>query len=210
MSTDDSQRTVVAAFDFDGTLTRKDTLLPFLRLGLGWSRFWSVMVRCSPWLIGFALRVVTNHVAKCRLLHLALAGRATLEVEGWASHWLTALPSQLRSDVMAQLAGHQRAGHCCILVSASPDVYMRQVAKHLGFDALICTEMAVSDGVLTGALRAANCHGEEKVARLKHWMAEQQLQRECMTLYAYGDTKGDKPMLRMADHAWYRGKPWSN
>lgn len=210
MSTGVAKFTVVAAFDFDGTLTRRDTLLPFLRTGLGSLRFLWVMVRCSPWLLGFALRVVSNHAAKCQLLHAALAGRTALEVQTWSSKWLTALPSQLRSDAMVQLVDHQRSGHCCVLVSASPDVYLKQVAKHLGFDALICTEMMVSSGVLTGQLRTPNCHGAEKVARLKYWMAEQGLQRQHFTLYAYGDSTGDKPMLRMADHAWYRGKPWSN
>ena len=203
-----SSPVVVAAFDFDGTLTRRDTLLPFLLLSLGWPRLVWVMARCSPWLLGFALRLVPNHVAKRRLLHLAFAGRSVLEVDGWATHWLATLASQLRPDALAQLAGHQRAGHRCVMVSASPDVYLQRAAQHLGFDALICTEMAVDHGVLTGQLRTPNCHGEEKVVRLTQWLAAQELPRNRITLHAYGDTVGDQPMLRLADRAWYRGKPW--
>lgn len=199
---------VVAAFDFDGTLTRRDTLLPFLLLGLGWARFAWVMARCSPWLLGFALRLVPNHVAKRRLLYLAFAGRSALEVDGWTTQWLATLSSQLRPDALAELTGHQRAGHRCVLVSASPDVYLQRAARQLGFDALICTEMAVTQGVLTGRLRTLNCHGEQKVVRLTRWLDAQGLLRDGIILHAYGDTSGDKPMLRLANHAKYRGKPW--
>lgn len=199
---------VVAAFDFDGTLTRRDTLLPFLLQGLGRVRFLEVMMRCSPWLLGFALRLLPNHVAKQRLLHLAFAGRSVLEVDGWATQWLATLPSRLRPDALAQLTAHQRAGHRCVMVSASPDVYLQRAAQYLGFDALVCTELAVDHGVLTGHLRTPNCYGEEKVVRLTQWLTAQDLPRDRITLHAYGDTSGDQPMLRLADHAWYRGKPW--
>ena len=95
------------------------------------------------------------------------------------------------------------------MVSASPDIYLKRVAQRLGFDALLCTEMAEVSGQLTGQMKTPNCHGEQKVLRLKAWMAERfGADAEGATLYAYGDTSGDKPMLRMAAHAFYRGKLW--
>jgi phosphatidylglycerophosphatase C len=96
-------------------------------------------------------------------------------------------------------------------VSASPDIYLQHVARELGFDGLICTEMQVQDARLTGRLQTPNCHGEQKVLRLKAWLSERfgADVTEAMTLYAYGDTAGDKPMLRLATQAWYRGQPWS-
>lgn len=203
---------VVAAFDFDGTLTRRDTLLPYLLRGLGWRRFLWVMVLCSPWLLGFTLRVVPNHMAKRRLLFNALAGRSISELDGWTTSWLETLPSLLRPDALAQLNAHQAAGHCCVLVSASPDVYLRRAAQYLGFDALLCTELAVEQGLLTGEFSTPNCYGEEKVVRLMQWMASQGLGSadQRVVLHGYGDTPGDKPLLRQVHHAWYRGKPWSS
>ena len=205
--------TVVAAFDFDGTLTRRDTLKPFLARGLGWPRFLLALLRCSPWLAGYALRLLRNDVAKQKLLLATLGGRSTMEVADWTSRWLAQdFPGQLRGDATARLAWHQQAGHCCVMVSASPDIYLARVAEQMGFDGLICTEMAVESGRLTGWMRTPNCHGEQKALRLTAWMAARlgaEAARQ-VTLYAYGDTSGDKPMLRMATHAWYKGRPWAD
>ncbi|MES2413963.1 MAG: HAD-IB family hydrolase [Pseudomonadota bacterium] len=207
-----TQRSVVAAFDFDGTLTTGDTLLPFLASGLGRPRLLLALLKCAPWLAGYALRLLPNHVAKQHLLLATLAGRSVEELEQWTTRWLTrSFTQRLRPDAMAQLAWHRQQGHCCVMVSASPDIYLQRVASQLGFDGLLCTEMAVEAGHLTGLMRTPNCHGEQKVVRLKAWLARRSgAGADSPTMYAYGDTSGDLPMLRMADEglAWYRGKPW--
>lgn len=201
---------VIAAFDFDGTLTKRDTFMPFLARGLGWPRFLLALLKCLPWLAAFALRLTPNHVAKQKLMLATLKNKTTAQMNDWTSRWLTQdFPGQLQSWTMARLAEHQQQGHCCVMVSASPDIYLKRVAQQLGFDALLCTEMAVVDGRLTGLMKTPNCHGEQKVLRLKAWMVERfGADAEGATLYAYGDTSGDKPMLRMAAHAFYQGKPW--
>ena len=209
-------RLVVAAFDFDGTLTRRDTLMPFLARGLGWPRLALALIKCAPWLAAFALRLVPNHVAKQKLLLATLQNKTTAEMDNWTSRWLTQdFPGQLQSWTMAQLAWHRSQGHCCVMVSASPDIYLKRVAEQLGFDALLCTEMDVVDGRLTGQMKTPNCHGQQKVLRLNAWMTERfgtvgGAQAGAEVVYAYGDTSGDKPMLRLAAHAFYRAKPWSN
>lgn len=213
-----NQPVVVAAFDFDGTLTRGDTLMPFLARGLGWPRLLLTLLKCSPWLAAFALRLIPNHVAKQKLLLATLKNRTTAEMGDWTNRWLANdFSGQLQSWTMAQLAWHRSQGHCCVMVSASPDIYLKRVAKELGFDALLCTEMAVVDGQLTGLMKTPNCYGEQKVLRLKAWMLERygegvgpysDAKSGAKVVYAYGDTAGDKPMLRFAGHAFYRGKPW--
>ncbi|MEP6589035.1 MAG: HAD family hydrolase [Polaromonas sp.] len=201
----------IAAFDFDGTLTRRDTLLPFLVRGLGWPRFLLALLQCSPWLAGYALRLVRNDVAKARLLQVTLGGRSLAEMDDWTTRWLAEdFAGQLQDWGMSRLAWHRQAGHCCVLVSASPDIYLQRVARQLGFDGLICTEMEVQESCLTGRMRTPNCHGEQKVLRLQAWLSARfgGESAQAMLLYAYGDTAGDKPMLRLARHAWYRGQPW--
>ena len=214
----------VAAFDFDGTLTHGDTLLPFLATALGWSRFAWALLRSSPWLVGHALRLVRNDIAKARLFKAALRGVPMADVQRWAERWASEqLPAQLRNaqdPTMARLAWHRAAGHCCVMVSASPDIYLQRAAEFLGFDGLVCTQMEVNikgQGLqaaeqLTGRMKTPNCHGEQKVIRLQAWLAERYDMAGLagMKLYAYGDTSGDKPMLRMAQQAWYRGKPFAD
>ncbi len=203
----------VAAFDFDGTLTRGDSLVPFLARGLGWPRLVLALAQASPWLAAYALRVAPNHVAKARLLNVTLRDRRLAELAEWTQQWLARdLPSQWNPWALAQLQAHQQAGRCCVMVSASPDLYLTQVAKQLGFDAVICTEMEVrgrgADAHLTGRMRTPNCHGAQKVLRLQAWL-NQQLGTQSVDYRlhsAYGDTSGDLPMLALTDQAWYRGK----
>lgn len=203
---------VVAAFDFDGTLTKGDTLLPFLASSLGWPRFLLALLACAPWLAGYALRLVRNDVAKQRLLLATLKGRSLLELDQWTSRWLDAdFSARLRTEAMARLNWHLDEGHCCVLVSASPDIYLHRVARQLGFEGLVCTEMVVDGNRLTGQMRTPNCHGEQKVLRLNAWLAGRfGAEATSLTIYAYGDTPGDKPMLQMASPglAWYKGQPW--
>jgi phosphatidylglycerophosphatase C len=66
------------------------------------------------------------------------------------------------------------------------------------------------NGVYTGKMATPNCHGQEKVRRLQAWLDKTYGPQNTPALHAYGDTSGDKPMLCMADTAWYRGKPWAD
>jgi phosphatidylglycerophosphatase C len=200
---------VVAAFDFDGTLTWRDTLLPFLRHLLGLPTLLWMLLACSPWLLGYALRLTSNHRAKGALLHACLSGQAEDAVKAKAETYLhRAMPDQWRPWALEQLRSHQRQGHCCVIVSASPSFYMHLVGKLLHVDAVLCTEMEISNGRYTGRMVTANCHGAEKVRRLQTWFKERFGANTVATLYAYGDTRGDHPMLSLAQHAWYRQRPW--
>lgn len=202
-------QTVVAAFDFDGTLTWRDTLLPFLHRLLGTPTLLRVLFICSPWLVAYALHLTSNHRAKAVLLQASLAGRTQAEVQRFAQAFVREyLPLQWRPWALRQLVQHQRAGHRCIIVSASTSLYMHLVGESLGVDAVLCTEMEVADGRYTGRMATANCHGEEKVRRLQAWLATEYGDTAAPELHAYGDTRGDLPLLRLAGSAWYREKPW--
>jgi phosphatidylglycerophosphatase C len=203
-------RPVIAAFDFDGTLTRRDTLLPFLIHSLGWPKFLWAILLSSPWLVAFALRLMRNHRAKARLLKVSLAGLSEAQAQQQAQRFVALyLPTQWHTWGMAQLREHQRLGHPCVIVSASPNVYLRAVASKLGVNALLCTEMTLRDGHYTGEMATPNCHGEQKVIRLQTWLRENFPNEAQPEIHAYGDTPGDYPLLRMADRAWYRAQPWA-
>jgi phosphatidylglycerophosphatase C len=200
----------VAAFDFYGTLTRRDTLLPYLWRGLGWPRFLLALLRSSPWLAAYACGLISNHRAKARLLMASLRGRSEREIAQWSADFVADyLPRQWQDDMLARLAQHRQQGHCCVIVSASPGIYLHRVGDMLGMDAVLCTELEVRAGALTGRMATRNCHGQEKVRRLQAWLAGRSELRLPATLHAYGDSRGDLPLLTLADYAWYKGRPWA-
>lgn len=196
---------VVAAFDFDGTLTRRDTLLPFLLHALGAAAVTRHALVLSPTLAGYVLGLIANHVAKERVLVRCFAGMKGKILqqhgESFASY---VLPGLLRYESMQRYAWHKQQGHRCVVISASLELYVRPWANGAGFDDVIATQLETSeDGRCTGKILGANCFGIEKVNRLRVLLGE----RQGYTLYAYGDSRGDRELLSFADYAYYRKIP---
>jgi phosphatidylglycerophosphatase C len=152
----------VAAFDFDGTLTRGDTLLPFLWRYLGSAKLLWVLVQCSPWLALYVLRVLPNHVAKARLLRLSFTGLPVATAQAWAKDFASnTLPGLLRPWGLARLREHQAQGDVCVLVSASPDLYLQAVAQHLGV-ALLCTQLVRTSQPMATPAAMCPCSNSRK------------------------------------------------
>ncbi|MDE2255708.1 MAG: HAD-IB family hydrolase [Betaproteobacteria bacterium] len=183
-----------AAFDFDGTLTRRDTLLPFLRFGFGFPRVALALGLEAPTLIGFAARLVANDHAKRRVLRRVLGGAERAALVDLGERYADAIgPRRLRADMMQRLRQHQHAGHRCVLVTASPAIYTRPWARRMGFAHVIATELEFdATQRATGEFVDGNCWGPEKARRLRALLGPQELR------FAYGDSRGDREMLAMA------------
>ena len=196
---------VVAAFDFDGTLTRRDTLLPFLLHTLGVVAVARHALALSPTLAGYALGLIGNGVAKERVLVRCLAGMRVNELQQEAERFAAlTLPGLIRNDSLQRFDWHKRQGHRCVVISASLELYVKPWAIKAGFDDVIATHLdTLEDGRITGKLSGANCFGIEKVRRLEALLGA----INSYTLYAYGDSRGDKELLSAADHAYYRQMP---
>ena len=208
-ATPTTERPVLAVFDFDGTLTTADSLGAFLHLHLGTPGWAWALLRQSPVLMAYVLRWVPNDRAKAALLQQTLRGASQARLDECAERLVQRwLPRHLNTWALDELQAHQQAGHTCVLLSASLDVYLGAVARALDIPHLICTGLAMQDGRCTGRLSTPNCHGEEKWQRLQAWFAQQGQPREAWELHAYGDTRGDLAVLRQADQAWLRGRPW--
>ena len=191
---------VIAFFDFDGTLTKKDTLLPFLRFIRG--RYYYIdLLLALPWLAMFALKLLPNYIAKERLLRVCLKGWHKSELSSKAECFAEKLTGeQLNKTMLDKLVEHQSAGHVTVIVSASLDIYLEHWAKLYGFDFCLCSHLDVSnEGYLSGFFKGANCYGNEKVKRIESLMESFVSVSET---YAYGDTRGDYPMLRFADNGY--------
>ena len=195
---------IVAAFDFDGTISTTDSLRIFVRETVGTPRFVAGALLASPWLIGAALRVVDRGTAKAAFLRASLGARTRAQLEYDFKRFITQhLPRLLRPEMLARLRQHRAMGHRIVLVSASPGLYLRLWATSVGFDAVLSTELAYDElGRFSGQFAEPNCWGPEKVRRLEAWWAASPPR----VLFVYGDSRGDKEMAERADYAWIRGQ----
>ena len=196
---------VVAAFDFDGTLTRRDTMFPFLRHTLGTMAFVRNIFTLLPTLAGYALGKIRNDIAKERVFVRCLAGMSVDALQQKGEQFAAnVLPGLLRPEAMRRLNWHRKLGHRCVVISASLEFYVRPWAINAGFDDAIATRLQTDEaGRVSGKLAGANCFGIEKVRRLQALLGE----RGGYTLFAYGDSRGDRELLSSADYAYYQQIP---
>ena len=191
----------VAVFDFDGTLTRRDSLFPFLRMAVGPLRYWWGLVVLGPILMGYYLGLVPNWRAKEVVLTHFLAGLPEEQLQKLGQRFaIQKIPKLLRPEALQRLSWHQEQGHRSVLLSASLEAYLAPWAQTMGFNQVIGTQLAVQSGLITGRILGKNCYGREKVERLTTLLED--LSSYC--LYAYGDSKGDQELLDCVHYPYYK------
>lgn len=190
----------VAFFDFDGTLTTGDTLMPFLKYVVGTRRYYTKLALVSPVLMAYFAKLLRNDIAKKIVLKQYLAGYHIDELFELGQRFSEeVIPTMLRPEGMERLRWHQNQGHECILVSASVEFYLHTWARKRKFGAVLCTSLETqSEGYLTGRFNGKNCYGEEKIKRINRWQSG----RKIPETYAYGDTSGDLKMIQFAQHGY--------
>ncbi|MGH8985399.1 MAG: HAD-IB family hydrolase [Acidimicrobiia bacterium] len=189
---------VVAAFDFDGTLSTRDNVVPFLRAAVGGPRLAVGLAATTPRLVAAALDDGRRDRAKTALVRRLLTGYATVRLAEVAERFAgDVVEHHLRAGAVARAEWHRNQGHELVIVSASFAVYLEPIARRLGFDGALGTELeAGADGHLTGRLVGANVRRAEKVRRLDDWLDDRPA-----TVWAYGDSSGDRELFERADHA---------
>jgi phosphatidylglycerophosphatase C len=197
-----NQKMIVAAFDFDGTLTYQDTLLPFLSFIKGPFKMYRGIALAIPSLFGCLFKSSYRQRAKEVILKETLGGMSIEEVRKEGEDFaLGPLPGKIRPEAMQKLQWHKQQGHRCVLISANLDVYLEPWAFNAGFHDLISSKVEASqEGKVTGNLVGLNCWGLEKTRRLLQLLGP----KDQFTLYAYGDSQGDLPLLELADYPFYR------
>ena len=205
--TQGSSRTV-AAFDLDGTLSKRDTLLPFLRGLCGNLALLKAVVAVGGPLASALVRNVNSRRGelKDQLLSQLLDGMTDAEItvagQRFAHH--VAASTGLRPSIYERWQMHRDAGHDLLIISASLEVYVNPLAHLLGGKAGLGTKLEVrADGTLTGHIDGVNCRGEEKVRRLEAWLTATTADGadpNDVEVFAYGDSSGDDALLRRADH----------
>lgn len=192
----------IAAFDFDGTLTYGDSLLPFLRFAVGRRRFWTM----SPALVVAWLRYRIGRTdrsgAKEALLRRYLGGWSIERLQAAGKRFSSeVLPRLVAPSAMDRLRAHERAGHGVVIISASLELYLNPWAEaHIRDGVVLGTRLREDEGLVTGVLDGLNCVGPEKVQRLVEWAGD----LDAYYLFAYGDSRGDFDLLSCAQEPAYR------
>ena len=194
----------IAFFDFDGTLTTKDTLLEFIKFSKGRFRFYFGFLLNSPWLIAYKLKLISNQSAKERILTWFFRKKPLAAFQQDGEDFAAAvIPGLLRPKGLREITLLIEKGVTVVIVSASPGIWIEPWTRSIGAS-LIATRLETKPKdqtpQLTGRIDGKNCHGPEKVRRIR----EQFPPEDFDTIYAYGDTSGDRPMLALATHAFMK------
>jgi HAD superfamily hydrolase (TIGR01490 family) len=199
---------VVAAFDLDGSLTEGGSVWRWLRYLAGTGAVLRAAFPLTvPLLVGALRSGPWADHAKERLFGRLLTGLEYDEVADQSrSFALSHLERRGRPKVLERLRWHQAQGHDVVVVSASPEIYLGVIGEALGVTGAIGTRLAVDPlGKLTGSYLGRNCRGSEKLRRLGEWISQRDYAVE-PDIYAYGNSRGDRRMLKGAAHPYDVGK----
>jgi phosphatidylglycerophosphatase C len=182
----------LVAFDFDGTLTVRDSFAAFLAWRRSPWRLAEGIVRLAPAAVRWLIDRDRGRL-KSAAVHVFLGGRTPAQVSE-AAEAFASEARLLRSDALACWADWGGKGARRVIVTASPELLVAPFARRLGAEALIGTRLEIdAAGRLTGALMGRNCRGPEKVARLREAFGP-----HVRLAAAYGDSAGDREMLALA------------
>ena len=188
------------AFDFDGTLTTRDTLLEFIRFACGTRRFLFGFLLFAPLLVLMKLGLYPNGKAKQKVFAHFFRGMAVDAFDTLCQDFAHTHRHLLRPDVVRLLEQALAEGSEVLIVSASIDNWVRpffETEDRSREITILGTQIEIVDGCLTGRFITPNCYGQEKVRRILALHPD----RSAYYLTAYGDSRGDREMLVFADES---------
>ena len=190
----------IAIFDFDGTLTTKDTLLEFIKFACGKRAFYIGFFLYSPLLILMKLGLYPNWKAKQKVFSWFFKGMPYITFAKYGEDFAEVIKTIIKETTIDILRKYQSEEADIYVMSASVEEWVRPFCIQLGVKDVIATKIETdSKGMLTGRFSSPNCYGEEKVRRF----LEIEPSRSEYHLYAYGDSRGDKEIISFADNGFY-------
>lgn len=187
----------IVAFDFDGTLTTKDTLLEFIRYACGTRAFLLGFLRYAPLLVLMKLHLYPNYKAKQRVFSYFFEGMTLETFDSLCQRFANDSRHLLRPEGIKVLQQAYANGAEVLIVSASIDNWVKAFFPEMK---VVGTQIEVKDGRLTGRFLTNNCYGQEKVNRILALYPH----RSEYHLTAYGDSRGDRELLAFADESHFK------
>ncbi len=192
----------LALFDFDGTISFRDSFAGFIKYLVGPVRFYLGVTCLIPVVAGFFLGLVPAWRAKEMMSIFFFHGRDLRQFQELATRYsLEELPKIVRPAMMERIDRHREQGDTVVVVTASLECWLKAWCEARGVH-LIGTQLKVEGGRVSGRFLTKNCSGREKIRRIE----ERFNLSDFDYIYAYGDSTGDRAMLSIANEAYYRGK----
>ncbi len=189
---------LIAVFDFDGTLIKKDSMMLFFKryFGLSWKNI-PAFARLLFESIKFLLGLYSRKQFKEKYINLILGASKIKDLDELGNDFSDFLLEHVLPDAKKEINRLKESGHECILLSASPDFYLRKVKDELGFSMLICTKTRMEDGELLVSGR--NCYGENKIKKL---LSEYGSNINWKDSYCFSDHSSDIELLSLFGNAF--------
>ena len=187
----------IVAFDFDGTLTTKDTLIEFIRYACGTGAFVRGFLLYAPLLVLMKLGLFPNWKAKQKVFAHFFKGLTLDAFDCLCHNFVADNRHLLRPKGVMAIQQALDKGEEVLIVSASIDNWVQPFFPEVK---VVGTQVEVKDGLLTGRFLTKNCYGQEKVNRILALYPN----RSEYHLTAYGDSQGDKELLAFADESHYK------
>lgn len=193
---------LIVAFDFDGTITRKDSFTEFIKFAKGKTAFYKGIILCSPLLIAYKLHLYPNWKIKQKIIGHFFKNMPGDEFAALGRKFIGVINHFVRPEIIATIENYRQQDATIYVISASIENWVEPWCRSMGINHIIATRIATgSDGLLTGYFSTKNCYGQEKVIRL----LKKEPDRNTYTLFVYGDSRGDKELMDFADKSWYIG-----
>ena len=191
----------LALFDFDGTLCTKDSFTGFIFYALKKRHIVKQGIKILPWIQAYYLNIYPAHAMRPKLFKAMFGDMPSQQILDLALEYSHQLRNQLSSELYQQLLMHQHNEDDVVIVSASLDIYLKDIADLLNVD-LICTQVEIKDQHFSGEFFTPDCSSEQKKQRI---LAQYDLS-QYQEVYAYGNSKEDLDMMSLADHRYMVGE----
>ncbi|QEC66025.1 HAD-IB family hydrolase [Panacibacter ginsenosidivorans] len=190
----------LALFDFDGTITNKDSLLHFTGYAKGKSSLYAGLALLSPVMILNKIGIIPSQFTKNSFLRFFFKNEDLEKFNQLCKNYATTeLKTIVRVKALKKINWHKQQAHRIIVVSASPENYIQPWCEALGIEC-IATKLLVTNLTVKGVIDGLNCNAEEKRRRIEAVINIADYEE----IYGYGDTKGDKAMLSVCTKSYYQ------
>ena len=191
----------IVVFDFDGTITTKDTFALFLRYYSGLTRWTFNIVMLLPIFFAYGVRLIDRNTVKAYVIRRFFKNANVIQLQDKAKQFAEeVIPGLIRPDAQIALNERKSAKNTLYICSASISPYLNHWAKSQDIHHVLATELEQDGPRYTGRIEGWNIWGEGKIRRILAEFAPSPV----TIAEAFGDSRGDKEMLHAAEVSHWR------